>query len=83
MNSTFERDEREAALIDQVQTDAYASGRADEREQWAPVLEALQEALEFVEGYEDVKDGAYGEPQPNRAMTLASMLRETIAKVQP
>ena len=38
----------------------------------------LHECLEFLEGYEDVIDGSYGEPAPNRAMSLANMIRETL-----
>jgi hypothetical protein len=34
---------------EQLQTEAYADGRADEREEWKPVLEALRE-LTVLEG---------------------------------
>ncbi len=42
-------------------------------------LEALLvSALEFIEPYEDVVDGAYGESSPNAAMSLASAIREVL-----
>lgn len=44
------------------------------------LLAAVEEALEFAEGYEDVVDGSYGEPRPNRAMSVAQTLRAAIAK---
>jgi hypothetical protein len=69
--------------MDQLQTEAYADGRADERAEWAPVLDALEEALEFIEDYADVVDGSYGEPRPNRAMQLLEPIREAIAKAKP
>lgn len=43
------------------------------------LLAALEEALEFVEGYEDVIDGDDGVPEPNKAMTRASSLRAAIS----
>lgn len=42
-------------------------------------VEALNEAREFIDGQIDVVDGSYGEPSPNRAMTLASTIDEAIA----
>lgn len=36
---------------------------------------ALEEALEFVENYEDVVDGGDGIPAPNRAMNVAMTIR--------
>lgn len=38
----------------------------------------LNECLEFLEGQADVVDGDYGEPSPNRAMQLVSMIDETL-----
>lgn len=42
------------------------------------VLEALQDAIDFIERYEDVVDGDYGEPRPNAAMVLNTSLREAL-----
>lgn len=42
------------------------------------VREALAEALEFVEGQEDVVDGPDGEQCPNRAMQVAQALRAAL-----
>ena len=41
----------------------------------SPLLDALQEAIDFIEGYEDVIDGDYNEPRPNAAMKLNARLR--------
>jgi hypothetical protein len=38
----------------------------------------LNECAEFLEGQADVVDGSYGEPSPNRAMRLLSMIDETL-----
>lgn len=44
------------------------------------LLALLREALEFVEDHADVTDGPDGQPQPNRAMSLAQILSTAIAK---
>ena len=36
----------------------------------------LNEIEEFLEGQQDVVDGSYGEPHPNRAMTLLAELQQ-------
>ena len=36
-------DDQIGDLLDQAQKEAYAEGRADERQEWLPVLEALKE----------------------------------------
>ena len=42
-------------------------------------LEALLErCAEFLDGYSDVVDGAYGDPVPNAAMSLVSKINEEI-----
>ena len=46
----------------------------------AELLDALEDALDFVTDYEDVVDGDYGVPAPNAAMQLAQMMRGAIAK---
>jgi len=46
------------------------------------MLEALRNALEFAEDQEDVIDGPDGQQVPNKAMTLAQMLREVIGKAE-
>lgn len=38
----------------------------------------LNECREFIEDYVDVNDGDYGEPTPNRAMSLVSMIDQTL-----
>lgn len=40
--------------------------------------EALLAALAFIEDQSDVIDGDYGEPAPNRAMQLASEIKEVL-----
>jgi hypothetical protein len=39
---------------------------------------AINEALEYFEDREDVVDGDYGEPAPNREMALAQVLRAAL-----
>jgi hypothetical protein len=42
-------------------------------------LEAdLLECRDYLEGHVDVVDGDYGEPAPNRAMQLVSMIDESL-----
>jgi len=40
----------------------------------------LQMCADFIEPYSDVSDGAYGEPAPNMAMSLVSMIDEALGK---
>lgn len=42
------------------------------------VIEALTQALEYFEDHEDVVDGSYGEPSPNREMSLAQLCRDAL-----
>lgn len=42
------------------------------------VHDVMIEALEFIENYEDVIDGDYGQPRPNLAMQIASELRDLL-----
>jgi hypothetical protein len=46
------------------------------------LLDALQDALEYIEACSDVRDGPDGVPQPNRAMQLADPIRAVIAKAE-
>jgi len=42
-------------------------------------LEAdLVECLEYLEELSDVVDGDYGQPRPNKAMRLVSLIKETL-----
>lgn len=41
--------------------------------------ELLVRCAEFLDGYSDVNDGDYGEPEPNAAMRLLSQINEEIA----
>ncbi len=42
------------------------------------LTDALEDALEFIDGYVDVNDGDYGIPEPNRAMVLAARIRDAM-----
>jgi hypothetical protein len=42
------------------------------------LIDALEDAIEFIAGCEDVVDGPYGEPRPNEAMLLVRELREVV-----
>ena len=41
-------------------------------------LAVLEDVAEFLEEYSDVVDGSYGEPRPNRAMSLLQEVEERI-----
>lgn len=51
-------------------------------ESHAEILEALGEAVEYVERFADMRDGDYGAPEPNEAMQLAHGHRLAIAKAE-
>jgi len=40
--------------------------------------DVCEDALEFMRGYEDVVDGDYGQPAPNKAMRLAMDIKEAL-----
>jgi hypothetical protein len=44
----------------------------------AKLSAALDEALEYFEDREDVVDGSYGEPAPNKEMQLAQSIRAAL-----
>jgi hypothetical protein len=44
------------------------------------LVDALNEALELIEGYEDIADGDGG-PRPNKAMQAGNILREILSRV--
>lgn len=46
------------------------------------LLDTLVECSEFLDNYVDVLDGDYGEPRPNRAMSLHSRVESAIAIVE-
>jgi hypothetical protein len=46
------------------------------------ILDTLVECLEFLDNYVDVVDGDYGEPAPNRAMSLSSRVEDCIAALE-
>jgi hypothetical protein len=42
---------------------------------------ALHECEAYLDSYVDVVDGSYGEPAPNRAMSLMGEVKEAIAAI--
>ena len=46
------------------------------------LVEVCNEALEFVDNYSDVVDGDYGQPRPNKAMQLVTVLRAALDKAK-
>lgn len=70
MNDTLEN------LMTKLEATVYQ--RMAERER---LIGALFEALEFIEDQADVEDGDYGDPRPNRAMSLASEIKDTLESV--
>jgi hypothetical protein len=54
---------------------------SDEQTKRIAKLESvLSEIAAMFEGEVDVVDGSYGEPSPNRAMQITSMIDEVIGK---
>jgi hypothetical protein len=49
------------------------------RTQLADILDALSGARDLLDGQIDVVDGDYGEPAPNRAMTVCAHIDEAMA----
>lgn len=46
------------------------------------MLDALYECVEVLDNYSDVNDGDYGQPVPNRAMSLLQRIEPLIARVE-
>lgn len=71
-------------LLDQIKTIAIAGAaphiQAGLEKRIARLEATLEEVLEFLSGQEDVVDGSYGEPAPNRAMSLANTIREDLGR---
>lgn len=44
----------------------------------ATIISVLNEVIEYLDPYVDVKDGSYGEPAPNRAMSLTVAVQDLI-----
>ena len=44
------------------------------------MLEALEEALEFIEGYVDVVDENFGQPAPNKAMQVSNTILHALGR---
>ena len=45
-------------------------------------VEALEDAKEHIQGEIDVVDGTYGEPHPNKAMQLDSIIEKAIKAIK-
>jgi hypothetical protein len=46
----------------------------------ASLIAALEECLEYFEHYSDVVDGDDGQPEPNREMSMASMVNSALGR---
>lgn len=46
------------------------------------VIEALTHAMDYFDDRADVVDGSYGEPSPNREMSLAQLCRDALSRVR-
>lgn len=68
--------ERVATLHSLLDDAAKHVGR--QRQRILVLEELLERCAEFLDGYSDVVDGDYGEPEPNKAMSLLSSIREEI-----
>lgn len=70
-------------LCDDKRSPCIAVCRATDFDQLTAQVErlrgALEQALEYFENREDVIDGDYGQPAPNKEMTLAQELRSALS----
>jgi hypothetical protein len=46
------------------------------------LLDALYECAEYLDNLSDVEDGDYGQPMPNKAMSLLTVVERAIAKAE-
>ena len=46
------------------------------------LVDLLNDVAEFLEGQADVKDGSYGEPEPNRAMSLQTHVEQALERLK-
>lgn len=59
--------------------DGWAAGRLSaHQDRQAVVLDLLNDVSDFLDNYVDVLDGDYGEPRPNRAMSLKARVDELL-----
>ena len=52
------------------------------RDSYLVTIDLLNELAEFLEGQQDVVDGSYGEPQPNKAMSLLGAVEGEIERLK-
>lgn len=52
------------------------------KSQLGEIMDTLAECSDFLDNYVDVVDGDYGEPRPNRAMSLHSRVESAIETVE-
>lgn len=85
------REPRNAMLADHVQSSIVSLNLSElqtrMKEKLLPkvhgdVIEALTQAQEYFEDRADVVDGSYGEPHPNREMSLAQLCKDALARVR-
>lgn len=62
--------------------DAYSSAQARLHKAAPEMLAVLHEIESFLDDRADVIDGDYGQPKPNREMTLLVEVRRAIAKAE-
>jgi hypothetical protein len=82
-----DEDEREKSELEQVYDDLFAKSDelkfANERiarleAENKKMVSALWECESYLEDHEDIVDGSYGVPEPNKAMTLLAEVREAL-----
>ena len=76
-----------ASLIDETREDAIAAwnarpGDAARETAITEAIQALIDASDYFDNRADVNDGDYGEPSPNREMTLASQCDEALERLE-
>ena len=72
-DTTTERVETLHSLLDDA-----AKKVGEQRLRILVLEELLERCAAFLDGYSDVVDGDYGEPEPNAAMRLLSAINEEI-----
>jgi hypothetical protein len=68
--------------LDAQQTEAYAEGRADERAEWLPVLEALRTLATYFPTDSDMLDLDWGKDYIDAACNAYAAALAAIAKVE-
>lgn len=76
----FDANKRYVGECNKVYDAAFICAAANRAPAYDAMLAALQECEAYLEDREDVVDGSYGEPAPNKEMTLLIEVRAALKK---